>query len=139
MVQALASVVLDIARCGVDLSKKGADTLPVLIQRLIRCPARAEPVALVRPAQPRVVTTAVLPRANSEQFAIDFNGERRLGRWAFSAGVHARNGEQVAIIAASVGSAHRTTMDGSDLDVQVNVPGAKLACTRTSSPPSFRA
>src|SRR4051794_19339263 len=118
--EALASVVLDMARGGVHLSKKGADGLPVIIQRLIRRAARAESVALVRPVQPRVVSTAVLPRANGEQLAINFKGEGRLVRWAFSAGAYARNGEQSAIIAASL--AHKTMMSGSRLDVQANVP-----------------
>ena len=48
----LPSVVPDVARIGIDHGEEGADALPVLLHRPIRCPARPESVALVRPAQP---------------------------------------------------------------------------------------
>src|SRR5215472_17049772 len=55
----LPSVVPYVALIGIDHGEESADALPVLLHRPIRCPARPESVALVRPAQPVVGGAAV--------------------------------------------------------------------------------
>ena len=61
------SVVADVARIGIDHGEEHADALLVLLHRPIRWPARREPVALVRPAQPVVVGAAVSTLADGER------------------------------------------------------------------------
>src|SRR5215471_16209774 len=70
------SLIPDVARIGIDHGEEDADALPVLLHRPIRCPARPESVALVRPTQPVVGGTAVTSSANGEPFAIDVEGEQ---------------------------------------------------------------
>jgi hypothetical protein len=57
-----SSVVPDVAGIGIDHGEEGADALAVLLHRPVRCPARPESVALIRPAQPVVGGAAVSVR-----------------------------------------------------------------------------
>src|ERR1700756_3307989 len=88
----LPSVVPDVARIGIDHGEEDADALPVLLDRPIRCSARPESVALVRPAQPVVGGAAVSSWANGEPFAIDVEGEQHRPGPSLCPAVHSRNG-----------------------------------------------
>lgn len=83
----------------------------MLVRRPVRWGARPEPVALVRPAQPVVCRAAVGSPANGEQLTIDLDREQHGSRPAFSAVVHGRNGEPVAV-ATIVVPVHRARIDG---------------------------
>src|SRR5215813_2293224 len=98
----LRSVVPDVARIGIDHGKEGADALPVLLHRPIRCPARPESVALVRPAQPVVVGAGLSPcsLANGEPFAIDVEGEQHRPGPSLCSAVHSWNGEGIVAVTA---------------------------------------
>src|SRR5262249_43188979 len=101
----LRSVVPDVARIGIDHGKEGADALPVLLHRPIRCPARPESVALVRPAQPVVVGAGLSPcsLANGEPYAIDVEGDQhRPGPSLCSAVLRWDGGRTVAITAGAL-------------------------------------
>ena len=82
----------NVARIGIAHGEEGADALPVLLQRPIRCPARPESVALVRPAQPVVGGAAVSCSADGEPFAIDVEGEQHRPGPSPCSAVHRWNG-----------------------------------------------
>src|SRR5215470_14766074 len=85
---------------GIDHGEEVADVLPVFVHRPIRCPARPESVALVRPAQPVVGGAAVSLSAKGEPFAIDVDGEQyRPGPSPCSA-VHSWNGGGTVAVTA---------------------------------------
>src|SRR5215469_4578585 len=86
------SVVPDVARIGIDHGEEDADALPVLLLRPIRCPARPESVALIRPAQPVVGGAPVSGSANGEPFTIDVEGEQHRPGPALCSAVHSWNG-----------------------------------------------
>jgi hypothetical protein len=88
----LSSVVPDIARIGIDHGEEDADALPVLLHRPIRCPARPESVALVRPAQSVVGGAAVSSSANGEPFALDVEGEQHRPGPSLCSAVRSWNG-----------------------------------------------
>ena len=98
----LPSVVPDVARIGIDHGEEGADALPVFLHRPIRCPARPECVALVRPAEPVVGGAAVSSSANGEPFAIDVEGEQHRPGPSLCSAVHSWNdGGTVAVTAGA--------------------------------------
>src|SRR5215469_9795340 len=93
------SLVLDVARLGIDHGEEHADLLSMLLHRPIRCPARPESVALVGPAHTVVGGAAVFTLADGEPFVIDVEGEQhRPG----PSRVHSGNG--VGIVAATAGT-----------------------------------
>src|SRR6185437_1424028 len=94
------SVVPDVARIGIDHGEEGANALPVLLHRPIRCPARPESVALVRPAQPVVGGAAVSSSADGEPFAIDVEGEQHRPRPSLCSAVHSWNGGGTVAVTA---------------------------------------
>src|SRR6185437_5340274 len=94
------SVVLDVARIGIDHGEEGANALPVLLHRPIRCPARPESVALVRPAQPVVGGAAVSSSANGEPFAIDVEGEQHRRGPSLCSAVYSWNGGGTVAVTA---------------------------------------
>src|SRR6185437_6794610 len=94
------SVVPDVARIGIDHGEEGADALPVLLHRPIRCPARPESVALVRPAQPVVAGAAVSSSTDGEPFAIDVEGEQHRPGPSLGSAVHSRNGNGTVAVTA---------------------------------------
>src|SRR6185312_12192914 len=96
----LLSVVPDVARIGIDHGQEGADALPVLLHRPIRCPARPESVALVRPAQPVVGGAAVSSSANGEPFAIDVEGEQHRRGPSLCSAVYSWNGGGTVAVTA---------------------------------------
>src|SRR6516164_2092401 len=101
------SVVPDVARIGIDHGEEGANAFPVLLHRLVRCPARRESVALVRPAQPVVGGAAVSSSANGEPFAIDIEGKQhRPGHSLCSAVLSWNGGGTVAVTAGA--SVHKS-------------------------------
>jgi hypothetical protein len=94
------SVVPDVARIGIDHGEEGANALPVLFHRPIRCRARPESVALVRSAQPVLEGAVLSPRssANGEPFAIDVEGEQQRPGVSLCSAVHSWNGGTVPVI-----------------------------------------
>lgn len=64
------------------------------------CPARAESVALVRPAQPVVGGAAVSSSANGELFAIDIGGEQHRPGPSAGSAVHSWNGGGTVAVTA---------------------------------------
>ena len=94
----------DVARIGIDHGEEGANALPVLLHRPIRCPARPESAALVRPAQPVVGGAPLSPRssANSEPFAIDVEGEEHRPRPSLCSAVHRWNDAGAIAVTAGV-------------------------------------
>ena len=84
--------------------------LLVLLRRPIRCPARCESVALVRPAQPVVGGATVSKFPNGEPLAVDVESEQHRPRPSLCSAVHSWNGGRtVALTAGAVGhkSQHR--------------------------------
>src|SRR5580700_4930273 len=96
----LPSVVPDVARIGIDHGEEGADAVPVFLNRPVRCPARPESVALVRPAQPVVGGAAVSSPANGEPFAIDVEGEQYRPGTSLCSAVHSWNGGGTVAVTA---------------------------------------
>jgi hypothetical protein len=96
----LPSVVPDVARIGIDHGEEDANVLPVLLHRPIRCSARRESVALVRPAQPVVVGAALSSSANGEPFAIDVEGEQHRPGPSLCSAVHSWNGGGTVAVTA---------------------------------------
>jgi len=96
----LPSVVADVARIGIDHGEEDADVLPVFLHRPVRCHARAESVALVRPAQPVVGGAAVSRPANGEPFALDIEGEQHRPGTSLCSAVGSWNGGQTVAVSA---------------------------------------
>src|SRR6516165_3987838 len=90
----------DVTRIGIDHGEEDADALLVLLHRPIRCPARRESVALVRPAQPVVGGAAVSSLANGEPFAIHVEGEQHRARPSLCSAVHSWNGGRIVAVTA---------------------------------------
>ena len=77
---------------------------------------------------PRVVSTAVLIRAQGEQFAINFKGDRRDTRHALMPGVHARSGERVSTTTAWVDRVHVDMVGDVSTDVQRKCDSLMHSC-----------